>query len=86
MNMSLDADIRATLIELIKENLDEENMDIPIDDNTNPKDLGLDSLDMAEIYMEIEDLFDIHFPEDRLADTSNFLELVNLVKHYITIS
>lgn len=39
-----------------------------LDMNANLKDLGLDSLDVVEMLLELEDEYDIHFDDADMAD------------------
>lgn len=68
------------ILEQIKEiikNFRGEAIELNIDDNFN--DLGFDSLDRVELVMEIEEKFDITFPDDIQIDTVK--ELVEAIEN-----
>lgn len=48
------------------------------------KDLGIDSLDYAEIVMEFEQTFDIRIPDDDAEKLQTFSEAVNYIKNKIS--
>ena len=47
------------------------------------KDLGIDSLDYAEIVMEFEQTFDIRIPDDDAEKLQTFGEAVKYIEHKI---
>ena len=57
--------VEEKVIELLKEKVDEEN----ITSETKFADLGIDSLDIAELIMNIEDEFDIEMEMDASLQT-----------------
>ena len=49
--------------------------------DTNFKDdLGVDSLDLYEIVMKIEDEFDVEIPAEELEDVATFEDVINYLK------
>ena len=49
--------------------------------DTNFKDdLGLDSLDLYEIVMKMEDEFDVEIPAEELEDVATFEDVLNYLK------
>ena len=49
--------------------------------DTNFKDdLGVDSLDLYEIVMKIEDEFDVEIPAEELEDVATFEDVLNYLK------
>ena len=67
------------ILEQIKEIIKDfrgEAIDLKIDDNFN--DLGFDSLDRVELVMEIEEKFDIEFPDEIQIETVR--ELVETIE------
>ena len=49
--------------------------------DTNFKDdLGVDSLDLYEIVMKMEDEFDVEFPAEELEDVATFEDVLNYLK------
>ena len=69
-------EILAQIKEIIK-NFRGEEIDLKIDDNFN--DLGFDSLDRVELVMELEEKFDIVFPDDIQIETVK--ELVEAIEN-----
>ncbi len=50
---------------------------------TNLKDLGLDSLDLAEVLMEIEEELNIQLEEDEMINLKTVQDVYNIVEHKI---
>lgn len=49
--------------------------------DTNFKDdLGVDSLDLYEIVMKLEDEFDVEIPAEELEDVATFEDVINYLK------
>ncbi len=50
---------------------------------TSLKDLGLDSLDMVEVLMEVEEELDIQFEEDEMVNLKTVNDVYNAVERKI---
>lgn len=70
--------IRDELIELVKENLDI-NVD-EIDFEKEISEYDIDSIDMLDFIMEIEDKYDIEFSDDELDEIEKFSDVVSLIE------
>lgn len=70
--------IRDELIELVKENLDI-NVD-EIDFEKEISEYDIDSIDMLDFIMAIEDKYDIEFSDDELDEIEKFSDLVSLIE------
>lgn len=69
--------VEEKVIELLKEKVDEEN----ITSDTKFADLGIDSLDIAELIMNIEDEFDIEMEMDASLQTvGDVVNKINEIK------
>ena len=69
--------VEEKVIELLKEKVDEEN----ITSETKFADLGIDSLDIAELIMNIEDEFDIEMEMDASLQTvGDVVNKINKIK------
>ncbi len=69
--------VEEKVIELLKEKVDEEN----ITSETKFADLGIDSLDIAELIMNIEDEFDIEMEMDASLQTvGDVVNKINEIK------
>ncbi|HHU27791.1 TPA: acyl carrier protein [bacterium] len=53
-------------LEEFKKLLSKKIGDVDIDENSNLRSLGVDSLDLVEIVLEIEDMYDVSFENDEL--------------------
>lgn len=53
-------------LEEFKKILSKKIGDVDIDENSNLRSLGVDSLDLVEIVLEIEDMYDVSFENDEL--------------------
>ena len=49
-------------------------------DTTFKDDLGVDSLDLYEIVMKMEDEFDVEIPAEELEDVATFEDVLNYLK------
>ena len=76
-------DIQAKVTQILIEKLGIAQSEITPDANF-VKDLGIDSLDYAEIVMEFEQTFDIRIPDDDAEKLQTFSEAVNYIKAKIT--
>lgn len=72
-------DIPAKVTQILTEKLGIAQSEITPDANF-VKDLGIDSLDYAEIVMEFEQTFDIRIPDDDAEKLQTFSEAVNYIK------
>lgn len=67
------------LRKIINKNRIEENINITLETSI-ADDLYLDSLDMYEIILEIEDEFSISIPEEKLDDLDKVQDVVKLIE------
>lgn len=72
-------DIPSKVTQILTEKLGIAQSEITPDANF-VKDLGIDSLDYAEIVMEFEQTFDIRIPDDDAEKLQTFSEAVNYIK------
>ncbi|KWZ95965.1 MAG: phosphopantetheine-binding protein [Anaerococcus vaginalis] len=70
--------IRDELIELVKENLDINEDEIDFEKEITAYDI--DSIDMLDFIMAIEDKYDIEFSDDELDEIEKFSDLVSLIE------
>lgn len=70
--------LRDELIELVKENLDI-NVD-EIDFEKEISEYDIDSIDMLDFIMAIEDKYDIEFSDDELDEIEKFSDVVSLIE------
>lgn len=70
--------IRDELIELVKENLDINEDEIDFEKEITAYDV--DSIDMLDFIMAIEDKYDIEFSDDELDEIEKFSDLVSLIE------
>jgi acyl carrier protein len=73
------SDIRNKVIDIIAERLSSKDKDSITDESNVIADLGADSLDIAEIMMDLEDVFGIKLEEDNdslktIGDIVSFIE------------
>lgn len=54
---------------------------IPFDENTNIRDLGLDSIDMIEMITDFEDKFDISIPSDKINGIKTIKDFIKIVEN-----
>ena len=70
-------DVRQTVSEILAKRIDISNLK----EEDNLKEIGLDSLDLVEVMLEIEDALHIEFDSDEIAGLSTLksvLDLINL--------
>ena len=70
--------IREELIELVKENLDINVEKIDFDKAIS--DYDIDSIDMLDFIMAIEDKYDIEFSDDELDEIEKFSDVISLIE------
>ena len=70
--------IRDELIELVKENLDIDVEEVDFDKAI--PDYDIDSIDMLDFIMAIEDKYDIEFSDDELDEIEKFSDVVSLIE------
>ncbi|MDU5504163.1 MAG: phosphopantetheine-binding protein [Anaerococcus vaginalis] len=70
--------LRDELIELVKENLDVDEEDIDFEKEIT--DYGIDSIDMLDFIMAVEDKYDIEFSDDELDEIEKFSDLISLIE------
>lgn len=70
--------IREELIELVKENLDINVEEVDFDKAIS--DYDIDSIDMLDFIMAIEDKYDIEFSDDELDEIEKFSDVVSLIE------
>ena len=51
-----------------------------IDENSRLQDLGIDSLDVVEYLLEIEERYGVEFPPEEMADLKTINDLVALIE------
>ena len=51
-----------------------------IDENSRLQDLGIDSLDVVEYLLEIEERYGVEFPPEEMADLKTINDLVTLIE------
>ena len=67
--------VKAILEEQLGDSQDEMKLDTNFKD-----DLGVDSLDLYEIVMKLEDEFDVEIPAEELEDVATFEDVLNYLK------
>lgn len=67
--------VKAIFEEQLGVSQDEMNLDTNFKD-----DLGVDSLDLYEIVMKMEDEFDVEIPAEELEDVATFEDVLNYLK------
>lgn len=70
--------IREELIELVKENLDINEDEIDFEKEIIAYDI--DSIDMLDFIMAIEDKYDIEFSDDELDEIEKFSDVISLIE------
>lgn len=70
--------IREELIELVKENLDINEDEIDFEKEITAYDI--DSIDMLDFIMAIEDNYDIEFSDDELDEIEKFSDVISLIE------
>lgn len=70
--------IREELIELAKENLDINEDEIDFEKEIT--DYDIDSIDMLDFIMAIEDKYDIEFSDDELDEIEKFSDVISLIE------
>lgn len=70
--------IREELIELVKENLDINEDEIDFEKKITEYDI--DSIDMLDFIMAIEDKYDIEFSDDELDEIEKFSDVISLIE------
>ena len=70
--------IREELIELVKENLDINEDEIDFEKEITEYDI--DSIDMLDFIMAIEDQYDIEFSDDELDEIEKFSDVISLIE------
>ena len=70
--------IREELIELVKENLDINEDEIDFEKEITAYDI--DSIDMLDFIMTIEDKYDIEFSDDELDEIEKFSDVISLIE------
>ena len=66
---------------ILAEQLDREPQEIEME--TTFEDLDADSIDIVELIMALEDIYDVEFPEEDLEDFPSFGSLVQALYSYI---
>lgn len=70
--------IREELIELVKGNLDINEDEIDFEKEITAYDI--DSIDMLDFIMAIEDKYDIEFSDDELDEIEKFSDVISLIE------
>lgn len=71
-----------TIGDLVKQILTDKFWVTPDDNKTLVGDLNLDSLEMVELYMELEQTFKIHIPDDMSSQISS-MTVADLIKYVV---
>lgn len=66
---------------ILAEQLDLDPQEITMD--TNLEDLDADSIDVVEMIMALEDVYDVEFPEDGMEDLSTFGTLIKILYEHL---
>jgi acyl carrier protein len=51
-----------------------------IDENSNLRSLGIDSLDLVEIVLEVEDMYDVSFENDELNSFKTVKDVISAIE------
>jgi acyl carrier protein len=51
-----------------------------IDENSNLRSLGIDSLDLVEIVLEVEDMYDVSFESDELNSFKTVKDVITAIE------
>ena len=51
-----------------------------IDENSNLRSLGIDSLDLVEIVLEVEDMYDVSFDNDELNSFKTVKDVIDAIE------
>lgn len=70
--------IKDELIELVKENLDIDEEEMDFEKEISAYDI--DSIDMLDFIMAIEDKYDLEFSDDELDEIEKFSDVVSLIE------
>lgn len=73
------SDIQNKIIDIIAERLDKDKASITTESNVIA-DLGADSLDIAEIMMDLEDAFGVKLEEDNAEGPQTVGDIVNFIE------
>lgn len=73
------SDIQNKIIDIIAERLDKDKASITAESNVIA-DLGADSLDIAEIMMDLEDAFGVKLEEDNAEGPQTVGDIVNFIE------
>jgi acyl carrier protein len=76
--MEIVTDLTVRQIGLTASQVMQRNVDVSADSNIG-RDLGIDSLTLMNIVMELEDVFELSIPLDRLADVETAGDLAALI-------
>tara|TARA_B100001113_G_scaffold325680_1_gene298109 strand:+ start:692 stop:928 length:237 start_codon:yes stop_codon:yes gene_type:complete len=71
-----------TLIEVVKDTMDIEIKPEQLDDGTKFKDLNIDSLDVIEMLIQVEDKLDIELDDERLEKVECIRDLVAYLREF----
>ena len=71
-----------TLIEVVKDTMDIEIKPEQLDDGTKFKDLDIDSLDVIEMLIQVEDKLDIELDDERLEKVECIRDLVAYLREF----
>lgn len=52
-----------------------------INDNSNLRDLGIDSLDLLDLIIDVEEKFNIKITDDELLKIESLTDIINLIKN-----
>ena len=71
-----------TLIDVVQETMDITITEDNLSDGTKFKDLNIDSLDVIEMLIQVEDRLDIELDDDRLEKVENIRDLVAYLREF----
>jgi len=71
-----------TLIEVVKDTMDIEIKPEQLDDGTKFKDLNIDSLDVIEMLIQVEDKLNIELDDERLEKVECIRDLVAYLREF----
>ena len=71
-----------TLIDVVQETMDITITEDNLSDGTKFKDLNIDSLDVIEMLIQVEDRLDIELDDERLEKVENIRDLVAYLREF----
>ncbi|MGH1411827.1 MAG: phosphopantetheine-binding protein [Mycoplasma sp.] len=68
------------ILDIIQKELEKKNVKIKVNENTVIKDLNIDSLDILEFSINVENECDVAIPEDKLLKIKTIGEFLSLIE------